>query len=422
MYRQYRDFKLGREREEQLAREGRLEPLVLANIGVVYRILRRYNLRNLRGVDFEDLLQEGIIGLMEAARRWDPDAGTKFSNFASWWVHARISKAIRKHGWTITLPDRIYYKYFRLLGGGPVCPTCEREGRSGNRRGHHQATAEGGGRGKGGKGKSEFSDPAFPEVVLSSIRRERTEEGGWRYVCPKGHEIPKGEVEKLRAAHEAFSLDREFSKVSASLASEHREQASHEFETDVHHTWAVDAHFGGTGHVEEFGPHRKEADADEIVESSVTWDWVGREGGSGYGGGGGGGSGSEAGGRSVDAYERSVMALRWMINTLPRLHREVLIRYYYGSEGEMAFEGFGVGVCEGNTEVEGENGNENGGQRGSPSSRAAAAADVRRIALDLGLSPRTVRRIHDEAIRMLRERIDLLPPQWVQAIRAMRAA
>jgi RNA polymerase sigma factor (sigma-70 family) len=52
-------------------------------------------------VDAEDLIHEGFIGLLRAAKRFDPDRGIRFSTYARWWVRAQITRAIDEGGRTI---------------------------------------------------------------------------------------------------------------------------------------------------------------------------------------------------------------------------------------------------------------------------------------------------------------------------------
>ena len=52
----------------------------------------------------EDLAQEGIIGLMRAARRFDPDRGIRFATYARWWVRAQMTRALETSGRTVRVP------------------------------------------------------------------------------------------------------------------------------------------------------------------------------------------------------------------------------------------------------------------------------------------------------------------------------
>ena len=64
-------------------------------------IVNQYKVAN---VDPEDLMQEGRIGLIEAAKRFDPSRGIQFASYASWWVRREIDRAIRQYGHCVSLP------------------------------------------------------------------------------------------------------------------------------------------------------------------------------------------------------------------------------------------------------------------------------------------------------------------------------
>lgn len=100
--------------------------LVIANMRLVLWQARRYG-----RLPYADRVQEGLIGLMRAAERFDPDAGAKFSTYAVWWIRQSMSRAIADTASTIRLPvhmhdwcNKVRREYNRLsLTRQPPTPT-----------------------------------------------------------------------------------------------------------------------------------------------------------------------------------------------------------------------------------------------------------------------------------------------------------
>lgn len=80
------------------------QQLIEANMRLVINIARSYKHRS---VHLEDLVQEGAIGLMQAAERFDPDRGYRFSTYATHWIRQAIGRAIDNKGKAIRLPAHI---------------------------------------------------------------------------------------------------------------------------------------------------------------------------------------------------------------------------------------------------------------------------------------------------------------------------
>ena len=77
------------------------ERLIERNLRLVVSVAKRY--RGM-GLPFEDLIQEGNLGLIKAAQRFDPDRGNRFSTYAIWWIRQAIGRAIEDKGRAVRLP------------------------------------------------------------------------------------------------------------------------------------------------------------------------------------------------------------------------------------------------------------------------------------------------------------------------------
>jgi RNA polymerase primary sigma factor len=91
---------------KHLERDGRKaqDEMVRANLRLVVSIARRYDRKELQ---LADLIQEGNIGLMHAAKKYDYEKGFKFSTYATWWIRQAMTRAMADQGRNIRIPGHM---------------------------------------------------------------------------------------------------------------------------------------------------------------------------------------------------------------------------------------------------------------------------------------------------------------------------
>lgn len=161
------------------------ESIIRANLRLVVSIAKRFIGR---GSSFEDLIQEGNIGLLRAVHKFDITRGFKFSTYATWWIRQAITRSIADQARTIRIPVHLLESIQRLM-------RAQRElTQELGRNPRHEELAL----------KSGFLEPDEVSDIISLVRKGKEVEGELRRKWNKA----TTKVEKtLRTAEEPMSLD-----------------------------------------------------------------------------------------------------------------------------------------------------------------------------------------------------------------------
>lgn len=96
----------------QAGDQGAREELIKHNLRLVISIAQKHTGK---GLELQDLIQEGNLGLMKAIDRFDPEKGNRFSTYATYWIRQKVNRAIENQSRTIRIPNGIFQKTVKVF-------------------------------------------------------------------------------------------------------------------------------------------------------------------------------------------------------------------------------------------------------------------------------------------------------------------
>lgn len=99
--------------DDPVARDEALSLLTTSNLRLVIKIANQFLSR---GISRHDLISEGNVGLLTAAKKFMPDKGARFSTYSAWWIKQSMRRAIAEQSRTIRIPVQSLEKIHRVLG------------------------------------------------------------------------------------------------------------------------------------------------------------------------------------------------------------------------------------------------------------------------------------------------------------------
>ena len=107
--------------------ESALDALISKNMQLVWSRVKKYRKVYNHKLDEDDLLQCGVIGMIKAAKRFDPKIETKFTTYAIWWIDQSILRDIMDYGFTIRIPVHRFEEVNKLMKVFKENPDCSKE-------------------------------------------------------------------------------------------------------------------------------------------------------------------------------------------------------------------------------------------------------------------------------------------------------